>query len=226
MTDRGGLNFGNVNHGGEHLTVTDLRRFAPAASRNREPILAVFRTRVPADARVLEIASGSGEHSIHLCTALPELDWQPSDPDPSSRRSIAAWIAHSGLANVRAPIDIDVRAHRWGVEEREPFDAIVSINMIHIAPWECALALLDGTARLLREDGVLFLYGPFKRGGAHTAPSNAAFDERLRDENPQWGVRDLDEIVVQAATRGLHFMEAVEMPANNLSVVFRRTPAE
>jgi len=205
--------------------VTDLRRFAPAASRNREPILTVFRERVSADARVLEIGSGSGEHAIHLCAALPGLDWQPSDPDPASRASIAAWIAHARADNIRAPLDIDVLAARWGVEARAPFDAIVSINMIHIAPWECALALLEGAARLLCEDGVLFLYGPFKRGGVHTAPSNAAFDERLRSENVQWGVRDLDEIVHEAAGRGLRFIEAVEMPANNLSVVFRRVPA-
>ena len=205
--------------------MTDLRRFAPAASRNREPILTVFRERVSADARVLEIGSGSGEHAIHLCAALPGLDWQPSDPDPASRASITAWIAHAGTDNIRAPLDIDVLAARWGVEARAPFDAIVSINMIHIAPWECALALLEGAARLLCEDGVLFLYGPFKRGGVHTAPSNAAFDERLRSENAQWGVRDLDEIVREASGRGLRFIEAVEMPANNLSVVFRRVPA-
>ena len=205
--------------------MTALRRFAPAASRNREPILTVFRERVSADARVLEIGSGSGEHAIHLCTALPGLDWQPSDPDPASRASITAWIAHAGTDNIRAPLDIDVLAARWDVEARAPFDAIVSINMIHIAPWECALALLEGAARLLCEDGVLFLYGPFKRGGVHTAPSNAAFDERLRSENVQWGVRDLDEIVREASGRGLRLIEAVEMPANNLSVVFRRVPA-
>jgi cyclopropane fatty-acyl-phospholipid synthase-like methyltransferase len=181
----------------------------------------VLRTRVPADARVLEIGSGSGEHAIHFCAALPGLDWQPSDPDPANRESIAAWIAHSTLGNVRAPLDIDVRAKRWGVEARAPFDAIVSINMIHIAPWECALALLEGAARLLREDGVLFLYGPFKRGGAHTAPSNAAFDERLRSENAQWGVRDLDDIVEAALPHGLALAEVVPMPANNYSVIFQ-----
>jgi SAM-dependent methyltransferase len=202
--------------------VTDLRRFASAASRNREPILTVLRTCVPADARVLEIGSGSGEHAIHFCAALPGLDWQPSDRDPASRESIAAWIAHSALGNVRAPLDIDVRTSRWGVEARAPFDAIVSINMIHIAPWECSLALLEGAARLLREDGTLFLYGPFMRGGVHTAPSNAAFDERLRSENAQWGVRDLDDIVAAAVPHGLALGEVVAMPANNYSVIFHR----
>jgi cyclopropane fatty-acyl-phospholipid synthase-like methyltransferase len=202
--------------------VSSARRCTPAAGRNREPILAVFRTRMAPAARVLEIGSGSGEHAIHLCTALPQLDWQPSDPDPASRASIAAWIAHSGLRNVRAPLDLDVRSARWGVEERAPFDCLVSINMIHIAPWACTLALLDGAARLLRAGGTLLLYGPFRRGGAHTAPSNAAFDERLRSEDPQWGVRDLDEVAAAAAERGLRFAEAVPMPANNLSVLFER----
>ena len=201
---------------------TDARRFAPAASRNREPILAVFRTRVAPDARVLEIGSGSGEHAMHLCAALPSLDWQPSDPDAASRASIAAWIAHANLANVRAPLELDVRSDRWGVEALAPFDALVSINMIHIAPWACTLALLDGAARLLRDGGILYLYGPFTRGGAHTAPSNAAFDERLRGEDPEWGVRDLDEVVRAAEERGLRFVEVVTMPSNNLSVILEK----
>jgi cyclopropane fatty-acyl-phospholipid synthase-like methyltransferase len=205
--------------------VTDARRFAAAAGRNRDPILAVFRTRVAADARVLEIGSGSGEHAVHLCTALPGLDWQPSDPDPANRESMMAWIDHSGLSNVRPPLDIDVRAATWGVEAIAPFDVVVSINMIHVAPWQCALALLEGAARLLRESGVVFLYGPFMRGGAHTAPSNAAFDERLRNENSQWGVRDLDDVVRAGSELGLHCVDVVPMPANNLSVILRRTPA-
>jgi cyclopropane fatty-acyl-phospholipid synthase-like methyltransferase len=200
----------------------DARRFAPAAARNREPILEVFRARIDPRAKVLEIGSGSGEHAMHLCAAMPGLDWQPTDPDPASRASIAAWIAHTGLANVRAPLDLDVRSASWGVESRAPFDCIVSINMIHIAPWASTLGLLDGAARLLREGGRLFLYGPFMRGGVHTAPSNAAFDERLRGENPEWGVRDLDAVIAEASARGLRFAEAVGMPANNLSVLFER----
>jgi cyclopropane fatty-acyl-phospholipid synthase-like methyltransferase len=206
--------------------MTDARRFAPAASRNREPILEVLRARVSPNARVLEIGSGSGEHAVHVCAALPVIDWQPSDPDPANRASIAAWIAHSGLANVRPPLDIDVHSASWGVEERAPFDAIVSINMIHIAPWSATLALLDGAARLLGAGGSLFLYGPFMRIGRHTAPSNAAFDERLRSENPAWGVRDLDEIALTAEPRGLRFVEAVAMPANNISVLFERVAGD
>jgi cyclopropane fatty-acyl-phospholipid synthase-like methyltransferase len=199
----------------------DARHFAAAAGRNREPILDVLRAHLSPDARVLEIGSGTGEHAVHFCAALPGLDWQPSDPDPGCRASIAAWIAHTGLRNVRAPLDLDVRASTWGeAEARAPYDCVVSINMIHIAPWDCALALLDGAARVLRAGGMLFLYGPFKRGGAHTAPSNAAFDARLRGENPGWGVRDLDDVVREAASRGLALAEIVEMPANNLSVLF------
>ena len=202
--------------------MTDARRFAPAAARNREPILEVLRSRVSPDARVLEIGSGSGEHAVHFCAALPGLDWHPSDPDPANRASIAAWIANAGLANVRPPLDIDVHAASWGVEERAPFDVIISINMIHIAPWSATLALLEGAARLLRAGGTLFLYGPFMRIGRHTAPSNAAFDERLRGENPAWGVRDLDEIALAAEPLGLRLVEAVAMPANNFSVLFER----
>jgi|KBSSwiStaDraftv2_1062776.scaffolds.fasta_scaffold162950_3 SAM-dependent methyltransferase len=203
--------------------MTDARRFAPAATRNREPILEVLRARVPVGARVLEIGSGSGEHAVYVCAALPELDWQPSDPDPASRASIAAWTAYAGLGNIRPPLDIDVHAATWGMEECDPFDLIVSINMIHIAPWSATLALLEGAARLLREGGTLFLYGPFMRGGEHTAPSNEAFDARLRSENPEWGVRDLDEVVRAAEPRSLLHAETVAMPANNLAALFRRS---
>ena len=205
--------------------MTDARRFAPAAGRNREPILEVLRARVSANARVLEIGSGSGEHAVHICAALPGLDWQPSDPDPASRASIAAWIAHARLTNIRPPLDIDVHAATWGVEDRAPFDVIVSINMIHIAPWSAALALLDGARRLLRDGGMLFLYGPFMRSGQHTAPSNAAFDERLRSENPEWGVRDLDEVGRVADSHGLNRVELVTMPANNYIAIFERAAA-
>jgi SAM-dependent methyltransferase len=203
---------------------TDARLRYPATARNREPILEVLRARVPGSARVLELASGSGEHAMHLCAALPQLDWQPSDPDPECRASIAAWIGHSRLQNVRAPLAIDVLAGQWGVEARAPFDLIVCINMIHIAPWPCALALLDGAARLLRVGGQLYLYGPFKRGGAHMAPSNEAFDAQLRERDPAWGVRDLEEFSNAAAARELELTEVVAMPANNLSVFYRRRP--
>lgn len=172
-------------------------------------------------ARVLEIASGTGEHAVFVAKAMPGLTWQPSDPDPVSRASIAAWIAQEGLTNVLPPLDIDVRAEDWG--GTGPFDAVVAINMIHIAPWDAALDLLRGAGRLLREGGILFLYGPYKREGRHTAPSNEAFDAWLKERDPAFGVRDLEEVQSAALANGLRLNDIVEMPANNLSLVFVKT---
>ncbi len=200
----------------------DARLSSPSAGRNREPIRVVLERVLPRGAKVLEIGAGTGEHAVHLAAARPDLDWRPSELDSASRASIAAWTAHRGLANVAAPLTIDVREPVWGVEDEAPFDAVVSINMIHIAPWEAALGLLAGAARLLAPGGALFLYGPFARGGAHAAPSNAAFDASLKARDPRWGVRDLDDVAAAAAPHGLALEEVVEMPANNLSVVFRR----
>jgi SAM-dependent methyltransferase len=168
----------------------------------------------------LEIGSGTGEHVVCFAKAMPGLLWQPSDPDPASRASIAAWIAAEGLANVRAPVAIDVREAVWGVEGDAPFGALISLNMIHIAPWQAVLGLLAGAGRLLRPDGILYLYGPFMRSGAHTSPSNAAFDADLKRRNPSWGVRDTDDLIREAAPHGLKLREVIEMPANNLSLAF------
>ncbi|KVX92797.1 SAM-dependent methyltransferase [Burkholderia ubonensis] len=198
-----------------------MRLSAPAAERNRGPILDVLRRVLPACGDVLEIASGTGQHVVHFAAGLPGLHWRPSDPDAQARRSIAAWIAQAGLSNVDAPLAFDVRDASW------PFaalDAIVCINMIHIAPWACAEALFAGASRVLRPGGVLVLYGPYRREGRHTAPSNAAFDAQLRSRDPSWGVRDLETVVALGLDRGLDCIEVVEMPANNLSVVFRRLP--
>jgi cyclopropane fatty-acyl-phospholipid synthase-like methyltransferase len=169
---------------------------------------------------VLEIASGAGEHAVFAARALPGVLWQPSDPEAESRSSIAAWIAHENLANVLPPLAIDVRADDWGVEGA--FDAIVAINMIHIAPWEAALGLLRGAGHLLQPGGVLYLYGPFKRGRQHTAPSNEAFDRWLKERDAAFGVRDLEEVAHAAERNGLVPGEIVEMPANNLSLVFAK----
>jgi SAM-dependent methyltransferase len=178
-------------------------------------------TRVlPSKGIVLEVGSGTGEHAICFAKALPKLVWLPSDPDADSRASIEAWIATEGLANVRAPLAIDVRGEIWGVESDAPFDAMISLNMIHIATWEAALGVLAGAGRLLKPDGVLFFYGPFMRGGKHTAPSNAAFDADLKRRDPRWGVRDVDDLVSQAAPHGLELRDVMVMPANNLSLVF------
>jgi cyclopropane fatty-acyl-phospholipid synthase-like methyltransferase len=198
--------------------MTDPRQHAPAAARNREPILVVLKRVLPGRARVLEIASGSGEHAVFFARAMPGLDWQPSDPDAGARASIAAWIESEGLANVRAPLAIDVRAEKWGAGG--PFEAIVSINMVHIAPWESALGLTAGAGRLVRDGGVLFLYGPFMRDGRHTAPSNESFDVWLKERDPAFGVRDIADIESAARAHGFALNEIVDMPANNLSLVF------
>ncbi|MBN3754533.1 DUF938 domain-containing protein [Paraburkholderia sp. Tr-20389] len=195
------------------------RQHAPATERNREPILAVLERVLPATGTVLEIASGTGQHAIHFAAALPQLVWQPSDPDEDSRASIAAWTTHSGLANVRAPLALDVRDASWGIDAA---DAVVCINMIHISPWESAQGLMSGAGRLLGPGSVLFLYGPYRRGGAHTAPSNAAFDAQLQSRNPAWGVRDMEAVVALADAAGFDGDEAVAMPANNFSLVFRK----
>ncbi|SKC89290.1 Protein of unknown function [Burkholderia sp. CF099] len=197
----------------------NLRQHAPSAERNREPILAVLERVLPATGTVLEIASGTGQHAIHFAAALPHLVWQPSDLDDEARASIAAWTAHSGLANVRPPLALDVRDASWGIEAAA---AIVCINMIHISPWASAQALIGGAGRLLGAGGVLVLYGPYRRGGAHTAPTNAAFDEQLQRRNPAWGVRDMEDVVALADAAGFDADEPVEMPANNFSLVFRK----
>ncbi|HVY84263.1 MAG TPA: DUF938 domain-containing protein [Caulobacterales bacterium] len=200
----------------------DPRQYSPAAARNRAPILDLLRRILPQGAKVLEIGSGSGEHAVFFAAARPDLAWFPSDPDPRARASIAAWIATDGVANVRAPRDIDVRAARWSVEDEGPFDAIISCNMVHIAPWSCALGLMAGAERLMRGGGVLFLYGPFKREGAHTAASNEAFDASLKARNAEWGVRDMEAVVDIAKQRGFACEDVVAMPANNFSLVFRK----
>ncbi len=200
---------------------TDVRMRSPSAARNRELILTVLQRVLPQEGRVLEIASGTGEHAVHFAHAMPGLTWRTSDPDAASRTSIAAWIEAEALANVLAPLAIDTRTSDWGVEG-ERFDAVVSLNMIHIAPWEAALGLVAGASRLLKPKGLLFFYGPFKRDGEHTAPSNEAFDASLKSRDPSWGVRDVADVAREAQRKGFALMEIEEMPANNLCVIFTR----
>ena len=197
----------------------DARRFAPATQRNRDAILEVMRRFVKPRAHVLEIASGTGEHAVYLAPRLDVASWQPTDPDPESRASIDAWRAAEPDPRVLPASDLDVTRGSWPAFEP---DAIVAINMIHIAPWRACEGLLAGAGRLLPAGGVLFLYGPFRRAGVSTAPSNEAFDESLRARDPEWGIRDLDAVREEAADQGLVLEQAVEMPANNLSVVLRR----
>src|SRR3954452_7280563 len=172
---------------------------AAATERNRDPILEVLRRVLPPTGLVLEIASGTGQHVAYFARALPALDWQPSDASAPHLESIRAWTAASGAANIAPPLLLDVEHVPWPVAHA---DAVLSINMIHIAPWSAAEALFQGAARLLPATGVLYLYGPFKRGGRHTAPSNQRFDERLRGEDARWGVRDLEEVQRVATSVG------------------------
>ncbi len=215
------------------------RRQAPAADRNKEPILDVLRQalgfaapdprrpafagaasaerRLPQRGLVLEIASGTGQHTAHFAAALPDLHWQPTEPDTDYHDSIRAWT--EGLPNVKPPLALDVSRRPWPVERA---DAILCINMIHISPWQSTLDLMAGAGNVLSGGGVLFLYGPYRRSGLHTAPSNEAFDADLRARNPEWGVRDMEAVIDVAARNEIAFKDAIAMPANNFSVVFEK----
>lgn len=197
----------------------DSRLSAPSALRNREPILSVLRPVLPPTGLVLEIASGSGEHVVHFAAALPNLTFQPSDPSEEALVSTGAWIAETGLANIRPPVLLDAAAPGWPLNAA---DAIICINMIHIAPWAAAMGLMKQAGRLLPEGRPLYLYGPYRRPGRELEPSNLAFDQSLRTRNPEWGLRELDAVARLARENGLGDPEVTEMPANNLSLVFRR----
>ncbi|HST36145.1 MAG TPA: DUF938 domain-containing protein [Allosphingosinicella sp.] len=199
--------------------MTDARRSAPHVARNAEPIAGVLAEVLPVRGLVLEVASGSGEHALHFARTFPKLLWQPSDPEPAALRSIEAWRAEAGLFNLLPPVSLDARAAEWPVAEA---DAILCINMVHISPWAATAGLLRGTGRLLAEGAPLYLYGAYRREGVATAPSNEAFDESLRARDPDWGVRDLEAVVAEAEKHGLRLDGVTEMPANNLSVVFRK----
>jgi len=192
------------------------RRVSPAAERNKGPILGVLARVLPARGLVLEVASGSGQHVAHFARALPYLEWQPSDADPAMRRSIEHRIREEALANVRPPIALDVLLQPWPIDRA---DAVACINMIHIAPWAATPALFAGIHAIAARTAVL--YGPYRRGGAHTAPSNEAFDADLRARDPAWGVRDLEAVADAAAGEGFTLDEVVPMPANNFTLVFR-----
>jgi cyclopropane fatty-acyl-phospholipid synthase-like methyltransferase len=198
----------------------DQRMFSPSAARNVGPILAVLKQVLPTYGVVLEIGCGTGEHVVHFAEAMPKLTWLPSDPDSDARASTLSWIKLTGLNNVLPPLDVDVCANAWGVEQAAPFDAIVSLNMVHIAPWAASLGLFAGAGRLLRASGLLVLYGPFMRNGTHNAPSNATFDASLKARNPSWGLRDIADLEHVAESSGLRLRETMEMPANNMSLVF------
>ena len=198
----------------------NIRRFAPAAARNRGPILEVLQRYLPASGLVLEVASGTGEHCAYFAARLSsELIFQPSDADANARSSIDAWVAVEGLANVRPALDLDACSGIWPIRQA---GALLCINMIHISPWAATEGLIAGAERILPTGGVLFLYGPYRRNGEHTAESNAAFDRDLRERNPHWGVRDLEAVTNLAVEHGFAPVCIEPMPANNLSVIFRK----
>ncbi len=195
-------------------------RASPATARNREPILEALRPRLPPGARVLEVASGAGEHAMFLASALPQVSWQPTDRDPEALASIAAWRAQAGLANLAEPIRLDAAAAAsW---PSGPVDAIVCINMVHISPWAATEGLMAGAARLLTPGGKLILYGPYLEAQVATAASNLSFDESLKSRDPAWGIRELSKVSELAESHGLSFAERIAMPANNLIVMFEK----
>jgi hypothetical protein len=199
--------------------VSGVRRSAPAALRNREPIAEVLSEWLPESGLVLEIASGSGEHVVYFAERFPALEWQPSDIHPDALSSIAAWRAQAGLANVRAPFAMDAASIHWPIDRAT---AILSINMVHISPWKSALGLLDGAARLLEPGAPLIMYGPWLKADIPTAPSNLDFDADLKRRDPEWGLRKVEEFATESEARGLRLEATRVMPANNLMLLFRR----
>jgi SAM-dependent methyltransferase len=197
-----------------------MKKSAPAALRNRAPILAALREILGATARILEIGSGTGQHADFFTENMPGWMWRPTDLDDENRASVDAYRAEAGRANLLPALRLDVRQPEWPLER---YDVVFSANVIHIAPWEVALAIVDGAARVLVPGGRLVFYGPFRFSGAFTAESNAAFDARLRGEDPAWGVRDLDDLRREAQARGFGAPRIVPMPANNHVIVFERT---
>ncbi len=208
----------------------DARQYAPATQRNRDAIWNVLVQVLPKTGTVLEVSSGTGEHGAYFAPRLPTLHWLPSDPNPFARASIAAWRDKCAAHNLLLPINLKAEDPVWVVENTEvsamdvriePIVAIANINMIHIAPWSACLGLMAGAGRILPREGILFLYGPYKQHGSHTADSNVIFDRNLRSQNPEWGVRDLEKVITVAHANELSLLKTVTMPANNLSVIFQ-----
>ena len=195
-------------------------RASPSTARNREPILDVLKTCLPASGEVLEIAAGAGEPAVFFAQAFPGLAWRPTDPDPDALASIDAWRTQAALPNLLEPLRLDAAdPAAWPVARA---DVVVNINMIHISPWAACEGLMAGAGRVLPASGLLFVYGPYIEPGVETAPSNLAFDESLKARNPAWGLRNLEAVTALAAGHGLDLARRVAMPANNLSLVFRR----
>ncbi|MEM7769599.1 MAG: DUF938 domain-containing protein [Cyanobacteria bacterium P01_A01_bin.37] len=220
-------------------SMSDARQYAPATERNKQVILQILQQVLPDSGTVLEISSGTGEHAIFFAPHVAPLYWVPSDPNPIARASIDAWRHSYSCESLCGAIALDVRDTQWPVEQPQdsdafpealkqvnltvsPIRAIVNINMIHISPWNACCGLMAGAGRILPSGGILYVYGPFKQGGIHTSSSNASFDQSLRSQNPEWGVRDLEVVIAEAAKHHLLHYSTIPMPANNLSVVFQK----
>jgi len=195
------------------------KRFAPATLRNRDAIADILHSILPPTGKILEVASGTGEHIVYFAGLFPHLTWQPSDPDSAALASIEAWRAEAGHSNVLQPVKLDAATDNWQVLHA---DAILCINMIHIAPWEAAVGLMDGAGKRLPSGAPIYLYGPFREKGVPLAESNASFDQSLKSRNPQWGLRKVENVVDLANANSLVLESRIEMPANNLSLIFRK----
>ncbi|WP_135080907.1 DUF938 domain-containing protein [Terasakiella sp. SH-1] len=194
------------------------RLFYPATERNREPILSVLQEHLPPKGRILEIASGSGEHVVHFAKSYPHITWHPSDLGPDCLNSIKAWRDHYGLSNIESPLQLDTtKAENW---PEFKVDALICINMVHISPWPATEGLMKKASQLLKKEGFLYLYGPYKKNGQHTAPSNVAFDQQLQATDSRFGVRDMERVVNEAEKNGLKLTQTTAMPANNFSLFF------
>ena len=196
-----------------------MKRHAPATERNREPLARVLAEVLPESGTVLEVASGTGEHAVYFARLFPHVLWQPSDAEVGALGSIEAWAADSAAANLLAPVLLDAASETWPVERAE---AMLCVNMVHISPWAATVGLMRGAGRVLGAGAPLVLYGPYRRAGVPTAPSNEAFDASLRARDPEWGLRALEEVSAEAEANGLALQRVVEMPANNVTAVFRK----
>jgi hypothetical protein len=204
-------------------TTASKKQNYPATQRNRDVILNVLKQHLPEQGLVLEIASGSGEHITYFAPQFPNLKWQPSEPDAELRESITAWIAEGKSGNISKPLDINALDENWGIES---VDVIFNANMIHISKWDTCIGLMKGAAKVLNKGGLIFLYGPFIRKDAPTAPSNLKFNDSLKQKNPDWGIRNLEDVVAEANKNNISLKEVVEMPANNLLVILANLKKE
>lgn len=202
----------------------DARLRSPSVERNKGPILDVLRPHLRSGMHILEIASGTGEHGAHIVSAVDGLNWQPSDLSPEARISIKAWADYIGQPGFKPPIEVDATNLDWPRQQPQSLDGLICINMAHISPLKATQGVIAGAAKYLKPGGFLFFYGPFKRDGNHTAPSNEAFDANLKSRDPEWGIRDLGEIEAMAEAAGLTLEVSRQMPSNNHSLLFSKAP--